>query len=358
MRLPIGLKLPDDLKTLREPSFQELADSLLERRWVDAGKNGLAGKRVEFPGLQVAITDIVVHAEMLDGRKWTKIVHPSQPWVEIAASQTWLGLAATYLVQGIRHILFGADHMLFVLGLLLIVTDRWMLLKTVTAFTVAHSITLAIATLGYADLPLLPLNAAIALSIAQPAALVCAVLLWTQLAQAHIQKGEAAGFLTGVRHPVSGLDHVLAMIAVGLWGAQLGAPAIWVLPVAFPMVMAFGGMLGLLGVPLPGTEYGIAASAILLGAGVLLELRPPLVAAATLIGFFAIFHGYAHGTELPPGQNGLFYSMGFVIATGCLHAVGISIGTVHRWQWGQTFVRAAGGVVAAAGILFLWRALA
>jgi len=194
--------------------------------------------------------------------------------------------------------------------------------------------------------------------IAQPAALVYAVLLWTQLAQAHIQKGEAAGFLTGVRHPISGLDHVLAMIAVGLWGAQLGKPAIWVLPVAFPMVMAFGGMLGLMGVPLPGTEYGIAASAILLGAGVLLELRPPLVAAATLIGFFAIFHGYAHGTELPPGQNGLLYSMGFVIATGCLHAVGISIGTVHRWQWGQTFVRAAGGVVAAAGIFFLWRAFA
>ena len=102
---------------------------------------------------------------MLDGRTWTTIVHPSQPWVEIAASQTWWEVAGTYVVQGIRHILFGADHMLFVLGLLLIVEDRWMLLKTVTAFTVAHSITLAIATLGYADVPVLPLNAAIALSI-------------------------------------------------------------------------------------------------------------------------------------------------------------------------------------------------
>ena len=194
--------------------------------------------------------------------------------------------------------------------------------------------------------------------IAQPVALFCALLLSTQLAQAHIQKGEAAGFLSGVRHPISGLDHVLAMIAVGLWGAQLGAPAIWVLPVAFPMVMAFGGMLGLMGVPLRGTEYGIAASAILLGAAVLFELQPPLAAAAALVGFFAIFHGYAHGTELPPGQSGLLYSMGFVIATGCLHAVGISIGTVHRWQWGQTFVRAAGAVVAIAGVFFLWKAFA
>ena len=165
MRLPILLKLPDDVKNLREPKVQELADSFVERRWIDAGPTGLAGKRIEFPGLQFTITDVLVRVELLDGRKRTTIVHPSQPWVEIAASQTWLGVAGTYIVQGIRHILFGADHMLFVLGLLLIVKDRWMLLKTVTAFTVAHSITLAIATLGYAEVPILPLNAAIALSI-------------------------------------------------------------------------------------------------------------------------------------------------------------------------------------------------
>ena len=99
--------------------------------------------------------------------------------------------------------------------------------------------------------------------------------------------------------------------------------------------MAFGGMLGLMGVPLPGTEYGIALSAILLGAAALFEIRPPLGVAAALVGFFAIFHGHAHGTELPPGQSALLYSMGFVIATGCLHALGIGIGTVHRWGWGQ-----------------------
>lgn len=165
MRLPVVLELPDDVKNLREPSAQELADSFVERRWIDAGPNGLAGKRIKFPGLQLTITDVLVRVEMLDGRKWTSIIHPPQPWVEIAASQTWMGVAGTYIAQGIRHILFGADHMLFVLGLLLIVKDRWMLLKTVTAFTVAHSITLAIATLGYANVPVVPLNAAIALSI-------------------------------------------------------------------------------------------------------------------------------------------------------------------------------------------------
>jgi hydrogenase/urease accessory protein HupE len=165
MRLPVVLKVPDDVKNLREPNVQELADSFVERQWIDAGPNGLAGKRIEFPGLQLTITDVLAHVEMLDGRKWRTVAHPSQPWVEISASQTWLGAAGTYIAQGIRHILFGADHLLFVLGLLLIVTDRWMLLKTVTAFTVAHSVTLAIATLGYAELPVIPLNAAIALSI-------------------------------------------------------------------------------------------------------------------------------------------------------------------------------------------------
>ncbi len=165
MRLPIALQLPDSAKDLRPPTTQELADSLLERHWVDAGPNGLAGKRIEFPGLQFTITDVLVRLELLDGRKWTTIVRPSRPWVEITGSQTWAGVVGTYIAQGIRHILFGADHMLFVLGLLLIVTDRWMLLKTITAFTVAHSITLAIATLGYAELPVLPLNAAVALSI-------------------------------------------------------------------------------------------------------------------------------------------------------------------------------------------------
>ncbi|HEX7272872.1 MAG TPA: HupE/UreJ family protein [Casimicrobiaceae bacterium] len=165
MRLPVGLKMPDGVRNLQEPAVEELADSLLERRSIDAGPGGLAGKRIEFPGLQLTITDVLVRSESLDGGKFQTIARPSQPWVEIAASQTGWQVMGTYVVEGIRHILFGADHLLFVLGLLLIVKDGWMLVKTVTAFTVAHSITLAIATLGYAEAPALPLNAAIALSI-------------------------------------------------------------------------------------------------------------------------------------------------------------------------------------------------
>ena len=190
------------------------------------------------------------------------------------------------------------------------------------------------------------------------AGLACVLFLWARTAFAHEQIGAAAGFFSGLEHPVSGLDHVLAMIAVGLWGAQLGAPAIWVLPVTFPMVMAVGAFLGLVGVPLPGAEIGIGLSALLLGAMVAAEARPKIAIAAILVGFFAIFHGHAHGVELPPGQSGLTYSIGFVMATGCLHGVGIAIGLVHHWPWGRLVLRAAGGLVALAGAGFVWRALA
>ena len=175
---------------------------------------------------------------------------------------------------------------------------------------------------------------------------------------AHVGGGASGGFVAGLRHPISGLDHVLAMIAVGLWGAQLGAPAVWLLPVTFPIVMAFGGMLGLVGVRLPGIEIGIALSALLLGVMVLTEARPPLSVAAVLVGIFAIFHGHAHGTELAAGESAVLYSMGFVIATGCLHATGIAIGLVRRWPWGKVTLRLAGFGVAAGGMFFLWKALA
>jgi urease accessory protein len=175
--------------------------------------------------------------------------------------------------------------------------------------------------------------------------------------RAHEQTGLAKGLLTGFLHPLSGLDHVAAMIAVGLWGAQLGPPALWLLPVTFPMVMALGGFLGLVGIPVPGVEVGIALSALLLGAVVALEARPSVVLSAVLVGLFAIFHGHAHGTELPSGESGLTYSIGFVVATGLLHATGIALGLVHRWRWGRAALRVAGTVVASAGCLFLWRAL-
>ena len=185
---------------------------------------------------------------------------------------------------------------------------------------------------------------------------IAAVVLSSPMAaSAHVEGSPAGGFLSGIWHPVSGLDHVLAMVAVGLWGAQLGAPAVWVLPVAFPMVMAFGGMLGLTGLGLPGVELGIATSAIALGAVVLTEARPPLWLAVLLVGFFAIFHGHAHGTELPEGASGLYYSIGFVIATGCLHGTGIAIGLVHRWSAGRVALRCGGALVAIGGVYFLLR---
>jgi len=177
-------------------------------------------------------------------------------------------------------------------------------------------------------------------------------------ALAHVQEGQAKGLLNGLLHPISGLDHVLAMVSVGLWGAQLGPPAVWLLPVTFPMVMAVGGFLGLVGIHVPGVEIGIALSVLLLGLMVALDGKPALVAAAVLVGAFAICHGHAHGTELPPGQNGLIYSLGFVVATGALHGLGIAIGAVHRWPIGRVALRAAGAVVALAGSVFLWRAFA
>ncbi len=182
-------------------------------------------------------------------------------------------------------------------------------------------------------------------------------LLWPPSAWAHVGSGEAGGFLTGIQHPVSGLDHVVAMIAVGLWGAQLGAPALWLLPVVFPMMMAMGGTLGLMGFPVPGVEVGIAVSAIVLGFMVLAEARLKIQLAMIIVAFFAIFHGHAHGTELPAGQSGLLYSIGFVAATGCLHGAGISIGLIHRWQFGRLVLRTAGSLVCAAGFYFLVGAL-
>lgn len=184
-----------------------------------------------------------------------------------------------------------------------------------------------------------------------------ALLLVPRAALAHVESGAAAGFVSGFRHPLSGWDHILAMVAVGLWGAQLGAPAIWILPVTFPMMMAVGGFLGLVGVPLPGVEVGIALSAIVLGLMVASETRPKLAVSMVIVAVFAIFHGYAHGAELGPGTSALAYSLGFVVSTGCLHGVGITIGLAQRWRSGRWALRGAGVFVMLAGFLFLWRAV-
>lgn len=164
-RLPVALKLPDDSRNLKDPVVQELADSLIERRWINAGPNGLAGRRIEFPGLQFTITDILVRYEMLDGAKGAAIVHPSQSWLEIATAPTRWAVAGAYLRLGVEHIWGGIDHLLFVLALLSLVRGWRRVVATTTAFTVAHSITLAAATLGFVHVPQKPVEAAIALSI-------------------------------------------------------------------------------------------------------------------------------------------------------------------------------------------------
>jgi urease accessory protein len=174
-------------------------------------------------------------------------------------------------------------------------------------------------------------------------------------ALAHAGEGVSGGFLGGFTHPLFGPDHVVAMVAVGLWGAFLGAPAIWLLPVVFPLVMALGGAAGILGLPLPGVETGIAVSAIVLGAMVALAARPPLWIAAIIVGAFAIFHGHAHGAELPPGADAVAFSVGFVMATGLLHLTGIGFGLLTRWPAGRVAVRVAGGLIALAGLAFLSR---
>jgi len=173
-------------------------------------------------------------------------------------------------------------------------------------------------------------------------------------AHAHQEVGAASGFISGFLHPLSGLDHLVAMVAVGLWGGILGKPAVWLLPVTFPMVMAFGGMLGVQDVPIPGIETGIAISGIVLGLMVLLYAKPPLWIAAIIIGFFAIFHGHAHGTELPEAASPLSYAAGFVISTGLLHVTGIIIGLLIHVPWGKKLVQGLGGVIALIGFYFLF----
>ena len=190
-------------------------------------------------------------------------------------------------------------------------------------------------------------------------ALFFLLVLAPSVALAHAEGASAgAGFLTGFLHPIRGIDHVLAMFAIGLWGSQLGMPGIWVLPVAFPLVMALGGALGIAGVPLPGAEIGIALSVITLGGVIALCLRPPLGIALGLASFFAIFHGHAHGAELPGQANALAYSAGFVLATGMIHLSGIAVGLVAHVPRGPALVRVGGGVIAVAGVYLLTQLVA
>ncbi len=179
------------------------------------------------------------------------------------------------------------------------------------------------------------------------------LMLVASVAAAHTDS-DVGGFISGFTHPILGWDHVIAMVAVGLWGAFLGKPAIWILPVVFPLVMAVGGALGVLGVPIPAVETGIALSGVVLGLLIAFAVRAPLWVAGVTVGVFAIFHGHAHGTELPDAANPFAYGIGFVIGTGLLHLGGIALGLLVGSAAGRIVVRAAGALIAAVGAAFLF----
>ena len=179
------------------------------------------------------------------------------------------------------------------------------------------------------------------------------LLCFAASANAHSGEGITGGFISGFLHPLSGLDHLLAMVAVGIWGATLGRPLVWALPVAFPMLMVVGGVLGIAQVPLPFVEVGIAASVIVLGLSIASAWRAPMVIAVAIVAVFGVFHGHAHGTELPKTAAPAAYAAGFVISTGLLHLAGIAIGLVKGLPRGGQVLRASGGVIAAAGVWIL-----
>lgn len=186
-----------------------------------------------------------------------------------------------------------------------------------------------------------------------PLTLVLMVFILSAPAFAHTDQQTAGGFISGFTHPVRGWDHVVAMVAVGIWGAYLGQPSVWALPVVFPVIMAFGGAMGVIGIPVPSVEFMIALSGIVLGLLIVFAVRLPTVVAAVIVGVFAIFHGYAHGAELPNAANPGIYSIGFVLGTGLLHLTGIGFSLLRSVRFGDALVRAIGAGISLTGLGFL-----
>lgn len=185
------------------------------------------------------------------------------------------------------------------------------------------------------------------------AAMVLALLVAPEAGFAHVTQEALGGFATGFAHPLKGPDHFLAMFAVGIWGAQMGGRSVWTLPVSFPLIMAMGGLAGMLGLPLPRVELGIALSIIVLGSAIVLAWRPVEALALLVIGIFAVFHGYAHGAELPNATDPADYGLGFVVATGLIHLFGVGVGLLLGKPFNGRVARALGGVIAVGGIYFL-----
>ena len=183
--------------------------------------------------------------------------------------------------------------------------------------------------------------------------LVVALLLMPTLAQAHITSAGSGGFGAGFEHPLTGPDHFLAMFAVGLWGAMLGGRSVWSLPVTFPLIMVLGGLIGIAGIQVAGIETGIALSVLVLGGAIAAAWRPPEWGALVVIAFFALCHGYAHGAELPLAADPADFAIGFVLATGFIHVLGVGVGLVLNPVMQGRLSRALGGVIAVAGIYYL-----
>ena len=180
-----------------------------------------------------------------------------------------------------------------------------------------------------------------------------ALLVASGVAQAHTFGLPHMDFATGFTHPIGGLDHVLAMVAVGLWATQLSGRALWLVPLTFVLTMAFGGALGFFGVRLPLVETGIAGSVLILGVLVALASRLPLAASMALVGVFAVFHGYAHGAEMASESSALWYSLGFMLATALLHGAGVGVGSLVRRGAVARWLRFGGAAIAAAGVALL-----
>ncbi len=186
----------------------------------------------------------------------------------------------------------------------------------------------------------------------RPLVLTSVLALLPVLAHAHPGHSHF-GFAAGAAHPVSGIDHILAMFAVGLWAVQLGRRAVWAVPASFVAMMTMGGALGMAGIPMPYVEQGIAVSVLLLGLLVATATRVPVAASMLLVSAFALFHGHAHGAEMPASAQGFSYGAGFLVATALLHGSGIVTGLLARKFAKETWLRAAGGGIVVCGCALL-----
>jgi len=179
-------------------------------------------------------------------------------------------------------------------------------------------------------------------------------LMISEPAFAHVsEEGLKGGFISGYIHPLLGWDHVAAMVAVGIWGAFLGSRAIWVLPIVFPFIMVIGGILGMVGVPVPFIVPGIALSSIIIGLAIAFKWRAPLWIASVIVGLFAIYHGYAHGQNLPAASNPIAFALGFVLGSGTLHLIGILFSLIERYNWGVKALQLGGIIIALVGLAVL-----